>query len=229
MQRVATGLELLAAVGLPDPEHFMSARDIARLAAVLIRQFPDYYAWYSEKEFTFNNIRQHNRNTLLWRDPAIDGLKTGHTEAAGYCLVASAVRDGTRLLSVIMGTESIAARTKESSKLLNYGFQFFDTVRLYENAAAVSRFRVWKGTAEEVSVGFLSDFVLSVPTGQADKLQVKLDSVQPLEAPVNVIPQFGALEIGTSSTALQALTDAVSEIVATLTRGRRPAALESPP
>ena len=118
--------------GLPDPDHYTTARDIAVLSAATVRDFPDYYTWYSEKEFTFNNIRQHNRNTLLWRDPAIDGLKTGHTEAAGYCLAASAKRDGMRLVSAVMGSSSESSRASETQTLLNYGFRFFETVQLYQ-------------------------------------------------------------------------------------------------
>jgi D-alanyl-D-alanine carboxypeptidase (penicillin-binding protein 5/6) len=125
-----TGTNFVNSTGLPDPQHYTTARDIALLSAAIIRDFPDYYTWYSEKEFTFNNIRQHNRNTLLWRDPAIDGLKTGHTEAAGYCLAASAKREGMRLLSAVMGSASESNRSSESQTLLNYGFRFFETVQL---------------------------------------------------------------------------------------------------
>ncbi|MFV0664756.1 D-alanyl-D-alanine carboxypeptidase family protein [Denitromonas sp.] len=190
-----TGTHFMNSTGMPDDQHYTTARDLAILASVVVRDFPEDYRLYSEKEYTYNGIRQPNRNRLLWMDAAVDGIKTGHTEAAGYCLVSSAVRGPRRLISVVLGSDSDGVRTQESLKLLNYGFQFFDTVRLYENAAAVSRFRVWKGSAEEVPVGFLNDFVLSVPKGQADKLQVKLDSVQPLEAPVRKGQEVGTLTL----------------------------------
>ena len=138
-----TGTNFMNSTGLPDPDHYTTARDINALSAATVRDFPDYYTWYSEKEFTFNNIRQHNRNTLLWRDPAIDGLKTGHTEAAGYCLAASAMRDGMRLISSVMGSSSESARASESQTLLNYGFRFFETVQLYQAGQELTRARIW--------------------------------------------------------------------------------------
>ena len=183
------------ASGLPDDAHYTTARDLGLLAAAIVRDFPEYYSLYSEKEYTYNNIAQPNRNRLLWLDPTVDGMKTGHTEAAGYCLVSSAVRGPRRLVSVVLGTASDGVRTQESLKLLNFGFRFFDTVTLYENAAPVSRFRVWQGQADEVSVGFLKDFTLSVPKGQADKLQVSLNSRQPIEAPVHKGQEVGMLTL----------------------------------
>jgi D-alanyl-D-alanine carboxypeptidase (penicillin-binding protein 5/6) len=145
------------ATGLPDPEHYTTARDVAILSLATIRDFPDFYAWYAEKEFTFNGIRQHNRNTLLWRDPAIDGLKTGHTESAGFCLAASAMRDGMRLISAVMGSASEASRASETQTLLNYGFRFFETVQLYQAGQELAKTRVWKGTVEEVPRGRYAD------------------------------------------------------------------------
>ncbi len=174
--------------GLPDPEHYTTARDIAMLSAATIRDFPDYYPWYSEKEFTFNNIRQHNRNTLLWRDPAIDGLKTGHTEAAGYCLASSAKRDGMRLVSAVMGSSSESSRASETQTLLNYGFRFFETVQLYEAGQELAPARVWKGMVEEVMVGLTDPVFVTIPRGRYDDL----------EAQVQIEPQLGApLEAGT--------------------------------
>ena len=174
--------------GLPDPEHYTTARDIAMLSAATIQDFPDYYPWYSEKEFTFNNIRQHNRNTLLWRDPAIDGLKTGHTEAAGYCLASSAKRDGMRLVSAVMGSSSESSRASETQTLLNYGFRFFETVQLYEAGQELAPARVWKGMVEEVMVGLTDPVFVTIPRGRYDDL----------EAQVQIEPQLGApLEAGT--------------------------------
>ncbi len=184
------------ATGLPDEQHYTTARDLALLATAIIRDFPEYYkSLYSQKEYTYNKITQPNRNRLLWLDETVDGMKTGHTEAAGYCLVSSAVRGPRRLISVVLGTESDAMRTQESLKLLNFGFRFYDTVRLYEAGKSISSFRVWQGEVDMVNVGFEKDFVLSVPKGQADKLKVTLNSEQPLEAPVRKGQQVGMLTL----------------------------------
>lgn len=183
------------ASGLPDDQHYTTAADLGILASAIVRDFPDFYTLYSQKEYTYNEITQPNRNRLLWLDETVDGMKTGHTEAAGYCLVSSAVRGPRRLISVVLGTESEAMRAQESLKLLNFGFRFFDTVKLYDNGAAVSQFRIWQGETEQVGVGFLNDFVLSVPKGQADKLEAKLDSRQPLEAPVHKGQEVGTLTL----------------------------------
>jgi len=172
--------------GLPDPQHYSTARDLALLAAALIRDFPEFYPLYSLKEYRYNAITQINRNRLLWLDPAIDGVKTGHTEGAGYCLIASAKRGSRRLLAVVLGTASDGARAQEAQKLLNYGFQFYDGVKLYEANQAVSQLRVFKGTLNQVRAGFSSDFTVSVPKGQAGQIKVQMVSKQPLEvlAPV---------------------------------------------
>jgi D-alanyl-D-alanine carboxypeptidase (penicillin-binding protein 5/6) len=184
------------ATGLPDPEHYTTARDLATLATALIRDFPDEYGrYYSLKEFRYNNITQPNRNRLLWADPTVDGMKTGFTDAAGYCLIASAKRGDRRLLSVVLGTESDAARAAESLKLLNWGFQFFDAVKLYAAAQPVSEFRIWKGSQSRVKVGFLRDFVVSVPKGRADKLAAALISQQPLVAPVRQGQVVGTVKL----------------------------------
>jgi len=145
------------ASGWPDAKHYSTARDLATLAAALIRDFPEYYKLYSLKEFSYNNITQQNRNRLLWLDPNVDGVKTGHTEAAGYCLIASAKRGPRRLLSVVLGTRSDAQRAQESQKLLNYGFQFYDSVRVYEKGQAISTLRVWKGARNDLKAGLPSD------------------------------------------------------------------------
>ncbi len=190
-----TGTNFTNASGLPDDQHYTTARDLGILASAIVRDFPDFYTLYSQKEYTYNEITQPNRNRLLWMDETVDGMKTGHTEAAGYCLVSSAVRGPRRLISVVLGTDSEAMRAQESLKLLNFGFRFFDTVKLYDNNAAVSQFRVWQGETEQVNVGFLDDFVLSVPKGQADKLDATLDSRQPLEAPVRKGQEVGTLTL----------------------------------
>lgn len=184
------------ATGLPDPEHVTTARDLATLAAALIRDFPNEYArYYSMKEYRYHNITQPNRNRLLWLDPTVDGVKTGFTEAAGYCLIASAKRGERRLLSVVLGTESDTARAAESLKLLNWGFQFFDAMKLYAANQVVSEFKVWKGARNQVKAGFPADFVVSVPKGYGDKLQAELVSTQPLMAPVRQGQVIGTLKL----------------------------------
>jgi D-alanyl-D-alanine carboxypeptidase (penicillin-binding protein 5/6) len=181
--------------GLPDPDHYTTARDIAILSAATIRDFPDYYPWYSEKEFTFNSIRQHNRNTLLWRDPAIDGLKTGHTEAAGYCLAASAMRDGMRLVSAVMGSASESSRASESQTLLNYGFRFFETVQLYEAGQELASARVWKGLAEEVQLGLTDSVFVTIPRGRYDDLEAQVQVEPQLSAPLEAGTVVGTINV----------------------------------
>lgn len=182
--------------GLPDPQHYTTARDLATLAGALIRDFPDEYAkYYSLKEFRYNNITQPNRNRLLWIDPTVDGLKTGHTEAAGYCLVSSAKRGPRRLLSVVLGAPSDSVRAQESLKLLNYGFQFYDAVQVYAKNEAISTLRVWKGTASSVKLGFVNDLVIAVPKGFGPKIRTELVSQQPLIAPVAQGQVLGTLKV----------------------------------
>jgi D-alanyl-D-alanine carboxypeptidase (penicillin-binding protein 5/6) len=172
--------------GLPDPQHYTTARDLATLAAALIRDFPqDYAKYYSLKEFRYNNITQPNRNRLLWLDPTVDGMKTGHTEAAGYCLISSSKRGPRRLVSVVLGATSDAVRAQESLKLLNFGFQFYDAVQLYAKDQPVSALKVWKGSEKTVNAGFTHDFILAVPKGYAPRLKSELVSQQPLMAPVS--------------------------------------------
>ncbi|TMH21338.1 MAG: D-alanyl-D-alanine carboxypeptidase [Betaproteobacteria bacterium] len=170
------------ATGLPSPQQASTAADLARVASALIRDFPEYYPLYALKEYRYNNITQPNRNRLLWTDPFVDGVKTGYTDAAGYCLIASAKRGPRRLLSVVLGAGSDAARTSESQKLLNYGFQFYDTVELYQNGESVSTLRVWKGAANAVSAGFVADQYVTLPKGQAQKLKLTLEAIEPLIA-----------------------------------------------
>ena len=184
------------AAGLPDPQHYTTARDLATLAAALVRDFPAEYAkYYSIKEFRYNNITQPNRNRLLWIDPTVDGMKTGYTEAAGYCLISSAKRGDRRLLSVVLGTASDGVRAQESLKLLNYGFQFYEAVRLYAKDQAVSSLKVWKGSSATVKAGFQNDFIISIPKGFAPRLQTELLSQQPLVAPVAAGQPIGTLKV----------------------------------
>ena len=181
--------------GLPDPAHYSTASDLALLTNSLIRDFPDQYKLYAEREYRYNNITQRNRNRLLWLDPNVDGVKTGHTESAGYCLIASARRGGRRLVSVVIGASSDSLRAQESQKLLNFGFQSYDGVRLYGKDQEVSRLKVWKGSARELSAGVAADLYVTVPKGTADKLQADLISLQPLVAPVAAGQRVATLRV----------------------------------
>ncbi len=184
------------ASGLPHPQHHSTARDLALLAAALIRDFPEEYAtYYSQKEFRYNGITQHNRNRLLWLDPTVDGVKTGYTEAAGYCLIASARRGERRLLSVLLGSTSEAVRAQESQKLLNWGFQAFEAVRLYRAGDTVREIEVWKGAAPKVKAGLARDLVLTVPRGLAEKLSAEPLAQAPLVAPVAAGQPVGVLRV----------------------------------
>lgn len=183
------------ATGLPDSRHYATARDLGLLAATLIRDFPKQYKYYSLKEFRYNNNTQPNRNRLLFLDPAVDGVKTGHTDAAGYCLIASAVRGPRRLLSVLLGAGSDNMRTQESQKLLNYGFRMYDSVRVYAKGAAVSSLKVFKGSERNLEVGVSEDLIVSTPRGSADKLKVELLAKEPLIAPVAAGQAVGSVRI----------------------------------
>ena len=181
--------------GLPSKNHFTSAADIARLAKAIISEFPDYYRWYSQKEFTYNGIAQKNRNALLWRDPSVDGMKTGMTDAAGYCLVSSAQRDDMRLIAVVLGTKSSRARTNDSQALLNYGFRFFETRLLYEAGGSVAETRVWKGEMENANLGLTSDLYVTIPRGSYDQLQAKIELPDQVIAPITRTTQIGRVRI----------------------------------
>jgi len=183
------------ASGLPNAKHYSTAYDLGLLATALIRDFPEYYPLYAIREYRYNNITQPNRNRLLWLDPNVDGMKTGYTESAGYCLIASAKRGPRRLLSVVLGARSDSARAQDSQKLLNYGFQFYDAVKLYEKAQAVSTLEVWKGAQSRVKAGFLSDLYVSAPRGRGDQLKADLVSLQPLIAPIGIGQKVGSLKI----------------------------------
>ncbi|HMW54551.1 MAG TPA: D-alanyl-D-alanine carboxypeptidase family protein [Accumulibacter sp.] len=182
--------------GLPDPQHYTTARDLAILADALIRDFPEEYArYYSMKEFRYNNIRQPNRNRLLYIDPTVDGLKTGHTEAAGYCLVSSAKRGSRRLVSVVLGAASDSARAQESLKLLNFGFQFYDAVQLYAKNEPVTTLKVWKGKESTVRIGFPKDLVMAVPKGFGPKIRTELVAQQRLMAPIALGQVLATLKV----------------------------------
>jgi len=178
------GTHFTNATGLPDPQHYSTAADMAKLTVALIRDFPEFYPLYSQKEFRYNNITQSNRNRLLWTDPYVDGVKTGHTDAAGFCLVASSKRGERRLVSVVLGAASDASRAAESQKLLNWGFQAFDTVALYQSGKPVTTLHVFKGSKRDLAAGFKADRYLTLPKGKADKLSLTLESQEPLIAPV---------------------------------------------
>ncbi len=181
--------------GLSHAQHYSTAADLARLAAALIRDFPEYYPLYAQKEFRYNNITQPNRNRLLWTDPFVDGIKTGHTDAAGWCLIASARRGDRRVIAIVLGAASDAARTSEAQKLMNWGFQAFDTVQLYQSGKQVSTLRVWKGAVPEVPAGFLADRYLTLPKGKADKLVLTMQAHEPLVAPIARAQTVGAVKV----------------------------------
>lgn len=183
------------ATGLTGPAHKSSARDIATLVAALIEEFPEYYRLYSEREFTYAGITQSNRNRLLWRDNSVDGVKTGYTKAAGYCLASSAERDGMRLISVVLGTPSMRAREQASESLLNYGFRFFESVQVATQNEAVANAKIWKSSAENVQLGPSQTTFVTVPRGRADDISLKPQLDQRLIAPVTAGQQLGALNI----------------------------------
>ncbi len=188
--------------GLTEAGHHASARDIATIAAKIITDFPDFYTYYSIRQYTYNKIKQDNRNLLLGRDPSVDGMKTGSTEAAGYCLVASAVREmpngKRRLLSVVLGTASREARAAESQKLLNWGFSAWDAVRLFEAGQAVATVPVWKGTEPQLRLGVAGALYVTVPKGEGDKLKTRIERTDPLLAPIAKGQRVGTLTVATA-------------------------------
>ena len=183
------------ATGLPHPEHHSSPRDMALLARAIINEDPAHYAIYAQKEFLWNNIKQPNRNLLLWRDKTVDGLKTGHTEEAGYCLVASAVRDGQRLIAVVFGTNSEQARAAETQKLLTYGFRFFETRQFYAKGAELAQAPVWKGAERQLKAGLAENLTLTLPRGQLQQLQASMTLQPMIEAPVAAGQEVGKVEV----------------------------------
>jgi D-alanyl-D-alanine carboxypeptidase (penicillin-binding protein 5/6) len=182
-------------VGLSDEQNYSTASDLAILAATIVREYPDYYPMFGLHDYTYNGISQANRNRLLWLDPYVDGIKTGHTGAAGFCLVASATRDNRRLISVLLGADSDSLRAIESQKLINYGFRNFDAVRLYRKNQPVTQLHVWKGTASSLDVGFRRDLFLTIPKGALSQLKAVMETRQPLIAPVMGGQQIGLLKL----------------------------------
>jgi len=201
MNQAALGIGMTSsnfrnATGLPASDHYSTARDMALLARALIAKFPDYYGrWYSQREFTYNDITQRNRNALLWRDSTVDGVKTGMTEAAGYCLVASANRDNMRLISVVMGTPNANIRASASQSLLGYGFQFYETHKLFAAGEPLTSVRVWKGARERVDLGLDEDVFVIIPRGQRDSLNAEMDLNAQVIAPVTSDDELGTVRV----------------------------------
>ncbi len=189
------GTHFQNASGLPSPEHYTTARDLAKLARAVIEDHPSHYPIYAEKSFVYNNIRQPNRNLLLFRDPTVDGLKTGHTEEAGFCLVASSKRENTRLVTVVLGTKSEEARATETQKLLAYGFRYYETADLYKAATEVTKARVWSGKAPEVILGLANNVRMTLPRGRAGDLKANVHVNETITAPIAAGQQLGSLTI----------------------------------
>jgi len=190
-----SGSHFMNAAGMPDAEHYMTARDTAVLASALIHEYPEYYRWYSQKEFTWNGITQQNRNGLLWRDPSVDGVKTGHTDSAGYCLVASAKRDGMRLVAVALGTDSMRAREDADAALLSYGFNFFETRRLYAAGEPLTTMRVWKGAKPDVGLVLDRDLYVTGQRGHMGRVQAEFELPERLVAPLSRDTAIGKANI----------------------------------
>jgi D-alanyl-D-alanine carboxypeptidase (penicillin-binding protein 5/6) len=190
-----SGTQFTNVTGLSDPRHYSTAADLLRLTVYVMRDYPEFYPLFAMREFTYAGVTQRNRNELLFRDPYVDGVKTGHTDGAGFCLIASAKRDDRRLIAIVMGTASELSRAIEAQKLLNYGFEHFETVRLYARGTPVATLPVWKGSEDHLQAGFMQDFYVSVPTGQAALLKGKLESLQPLLAPIAVQQPVGVLKL----------------------------------
>jgi D-alanyl-D-alanine carboxypeptidase (penicillin-binding protein 5/6) len=190
-----TSTNFMNATGWPDDNHYSTARDLAILARALIQEFPDHYQWHAIKEFQWGDIKQPNRNRLLWRDDSVDGLKTGHTEAAGYCLVASAERDGMRIITVVLGTSSDKARIDGSQAMINYGFRFFETRLLYRAGEEIARARVWKSANEYSPLGVMEDLYITVPRGTYDSLESVRNMPAVIEAPVAAGQPLGEIKV----------------------------------
>jgi len=217
MNQHAQGLGMLSSsfvnvTGLPHDDHYSTARDLSSLARAIIKEFPEFYKWYSVKEFTFNDITQPNRNNLLWRDDSVDGMKTGHTDAAGYCLVSSAERDGMRVISVVLGTSSAKARIDGSQALINYAFRFFETRLLYRAGEAITKARIWKSANEFTSLGVLDDLYITVQRGTYDSLESIHNIPAVLVAPIALGQPLAELKVSLNgaellSEPLRALAD----------------------
>lgn len=189
-----TGSNFVNAHGLPDAEHYMTARDLAILSKAILK-YPEEYALYSQPDYTYNNITQTNRNRLLWKDDSVDGLKTGHTEEAGFCLVSSAKRNGMRLISVVMGAKSQSAREVESQKLLSYGFRYFETHPLYSAGDALTATKIWAGASDSLSLGVERDIHLTIPRGKHKDIEAVMDLAEFIKAPVSAGNEYGELVI----------------------------------
>lgn len=190
-----THTHFVTSTGLPDPQHYTTAKDLSLIAAASLRDFPEFHTLYAIKEYRYNNINQPNRNRLLWTDPTVDGMKTGHTEAAGYCLIASAHRADRRLIAVVVGTTSDALRASETQRLLNYGFQFFDGIKLYAKNQTVATLKVWKGHNSTLKAGFLHDIYITIPRGRNKDIKTTLTTRQPLLAPLSIGQPVGTMSV----------------------------------
>ena len=190
------------AAGLSEEQHYSTARDLATIARAIINEFPEYYKWYSMKKFEYNNISQNNRNSLLWRDPTVDGMKTGHTDDAGYCLIASAKRDGMRIVSILLGTASTKTRTDGSQSLINYGFRFFETKLLYKAGEAITNARIWKASHEFTPLGLPEDLYITVPRGSYDAVESVLNIPAVLVGPITEGQPLAELKIRLNGTEL---------------------------
>ncbi|OOZ39926.1 serine-type D-Ala-D-Ala carboxypeptidase [Solemya pervernicosa gill symbiont] len=190
-----TGTNFMNSTGLPHPDHYTTAHDIATIARALISEFPEHYKWHAEKKFTFNNITQHNRNKLLWRDESVDGIKTGHTESAGYCLVSSAKRSDMRLITVVLGAKSENARATISQSLLNYGFRFYESHKLYDGGKALTQARIWKGATEKLPLGLKNDLYVTIPRGQYKKLKANMALNATITAPAKRGAGYGKVNV----------------------------------
>ena len=190
-----TNTNFVNSTGLPHPDHYTSAHDLAILTKALISKFPEEYTWYSEKKFTFNGITQYNRNKLLWQDPTVDGLKTGHTDSAGYCLVSSAKREDMRLISVVLGTTSSEKRIQETQKLLNYGFRFFETYTIYNANQRINDVKVWEGNKDILGIGLAEELAVTIPRGLYKNLKIESSIQKNLVAPIEVGKVLGTLHV----------------------------------
>ena len=191
-----SGSHFTNASGLPEPDHYSTARDMGRMAAAVIRDFPEFYSWNAVREYEYGGINQRNRNALLFRDDSVDGLKTGYTKAARYCLVASAKREGMRLIAVVMGAESSRSRARIAQSLLNYGFRFYETRRVYASDEKVTDVRVWKGGTKHLALGLEQNLYVTVPRGRYDEIDAKMEIAARLVAPVRAGEQLGVLRLG---------------------------------
>lgn len=195
--------------GLPSPDHYTTARDLAILTTAVIKEYPDFYRWFSQKEFTYNKITQQNRNKLLSRDESVDGVKTGFTDDAGYCLVASALREDMRLISVVMGAKNANARANENQTLLNYGFRFFESHRLYQGKTSLSEARVWKGASKTITLGLADDLHVTLPRRLYKELKAVITVDQKITAPIAAGAKLGSVKVS-----LQGETLADKDLVA---------------